>query len=72
MGKGLVGHEKSDPDYTLRVVKPDVIIDGHLVPGLPAHPDFALYERIPGFRYNTVFVTEAYAALLAPSAPNAH
>lgn len=70
LGRGIAGHEKSDPDYTLNVVKPDVIIDGHLVPGLREHPSFAAnYEQLPGFRYNGVYVTEEMAKHLAASIP---
>ncbi|WP_437657849.1 hypothetical protein [Sorangium sp. So ce1182] len=72
MGHGVAGHEKSDPDYTLRVIRPDIIVDGHLVPGLREHPEFASrYEQLPGFRYNAVFVTEACARRLGPSIPGA-
>jgi len=71
LGKGIAGHEKSDPEYTLNVIKPDVIIDGHLVPGLREHPAFAAnYEQLPGFRYNGVYVTEEMAKVLAASIPS--
>ncbi len=67
LGKGIVGHEKSDPDYTLRVIKPDIIIDGQLVPGLLAHPDFeAKYELLSGFRHNSVYVKEELVEVLTP------
>ncbi len=75
LGKGIAGHEKSDPEYTLNVVKPDVIIDGHLVPGLLQHPDFAAkYEQLPGFRYNGVYVktnlVEAFLLSIPRVIPN--
>lgn len=70
LGKGVAGHEKSDPDYTLNVVKPDVIIDGHLVPGLRDHPALATnYEILPGFRYNTVYVKTNLVPTLEPTVP---
>ncbi|KYF53746.1 hypothetical protein BE08_03000 [Sorangium cellulosum] len=72
MGRGVAGHEKSDPDYTLRTIRPDIIVDGHLVPGMREHPEFAArYEQLPGFRYNAIFVTEAYARRLRPAIPAA-
>ncbi|WP_437641389.1 hypothetical protein [Sorangium sp. So ce854] len=72
MGRGVAGHEKSDPDYTLRVIRPDIIVDGHLVPGMREHPELAArYEQLPGFRYNAIFVTEAYARRLRPAIPAA-
>ena len=70
LGKGIAGHEKSDPDYTLNVVKPDVIVDGYLVPGLREHPDFAKnYEQLPGFRFNAVHVKTNLVDSLMPTIP---
>ncbi len=69
-GKGIAGHEKSDPEYTLNVVKPDVIVDGYLVPGLREHPDFAKnYEQLPGFRFNAVHVKTNLVEKLLPTIP---
>lgn len=70
LGKGVAGHEKSDPDYTLNVVKPDIIIDGHLVPGLRDHKDLATnYELLPGFRHNAVYVKTNLVDTLLPTVP---
>ncbi len=60
-GEGVAGHEKSDPAYTLDVIRPDVIVDGHLVPGLAAHPSFARYRELSGFAHSRVFVTDRAA-----------
>jgi hypothetical protein len=60
-GEGVAGHEKSDPDYTLDVIRPDVIVDGHLVPGLAAHPSFARYRELSGFAHSRVFVMDRAA-----------
>lgn len=70
LGKGIAGHEKSDPEYTLNVVKPDVIVDGHLVPGLREHPDLAKnYVQMPGFRFNAVHVRTNLVDTLEPTIP---
>lgn len=70
LGKGVAGHEKSDPEYTLNVVKPDIIIDGHLVPGLRDHRDLATnYELLPGFRFNAVYVRTNLVDTLLPTVP---
>lgn len=70
LGRGIAGHEKSDPEYTLNVVKPDIIIDGHLVPGLRDHRDLATnYELLPGFRYNAVYVKTNLVDTLLPTIP---
>lgn len=72
LGKGIAGHEKSDPEYTLNVIKPDIIIDGHLVPGLREHPDFlGRYEQLPGFRFNAVHVKSSLVDTLLPTLPTA-
>ena len=57
MGHGVPGHEKWNANYTLEVVKPDIIVEGRLIPGLEDHPlrrhD---YHRIEGFsKYQEVF-----------------
>jgi arabinofuranosyltransferase len=70
LGRGIAGHEKSDPDYTLKVVKPDIIIDAHLVPGMRDHPILATnYELLPGFRYNAVYVKTNLVDALLPTIP---
>jgi hypothetical protein len=59
MGKGIPGHEKSDAEYTLHVIRPHIIIDGHLVPGMNERPEFhARYRRVPLWRINAVHVTD--------------
>jgi len=36
-GRGYPGHEKFDPAYTLETIRPGIIIDGRLIPGLERH-----------------------------------
>jgi arabinofuranosyltransferase len=36
-GRGDPGHEKFDPDYTLRTVRPGIIVDARLIPGMQRH-----------------------------------
>ena len=57
MGHGVPGHEKWNARYTLEVVKPDIIVEGRLIPGLEDHPLRRRdYHRIEGFsKYQEVF-----------------
>lgn len=49
MGRGVPGHEKWDARYTLEVVRPDIIVEGRLVPGLNDHPIRRRdYHRVEG------------------------
>ena len=36
-GRGYPGHEKFDPAYTLETIRPGIIIEGRLIPGLERH-----------------------------------
>ena len=57
LGRGLVGHEKFDVAYTLDTVRPDVIVDAHLVEGLLDHERLhAEYRRLTTFQHNSVYV----------------
>ena len=48
MGGGFPGHERSDAIYTLDTVRPEVIIDGHRIPGMSRHPTYSgAYVRVP-------------------------
>lgn len=48
MGRGLSGHERFDASYTLDTVRPDVIVDGHRISGMPRHPTYGgSYVRVP-------------------------
>lgn len=48
MGRGFPGHERSDANYTLDTVRPEVIVDGHRIPGMSRHPTYGTqYVRIP-------------------------
>lgn len=49
-GKGPAGHEKFDVDYTLNKVRPTIIVQPGLIPGMMAHPTFVeSYRVMPGF-----------------------
>jgi len=50
MGRGVPGHEKYDANYTLTVVKPDVIIGAELLPGMPSSGVFmSQYQNVEAF-----------------------
>ena len=50
MGRGVPGHEKYDAEYTLGVVKPDVIVGAELLPGMPSSGLFmSQYQNVSGF-----------------------
>lgn len=49
-GKGPAGHEKFDVDYTLNQVKPTIIVQPNLIPGMINHPTFkSSYQVLPPF-----------------------
>ena len=50
MGRGVPGHEKYDSNYTLTVVKPDVIVGAELLPGMPSSGVFmSQYQNVEAF-----------------------
>ncbi len=56
-GAGSAGHEKYDLDYTIREVRPEVIVDGHLIPGLIDDADVQRdYARLVMWTHNVVLV----------------
>jgi len=66
LGRGTPGHEKYDPAYTLEKVRPDIIVEGRLIPGLKRHPLYRnTYQPIASFwRYHEVVVRRDLAAKL--------
>ena len=57
LGSGRAGHEKFDVDYTLGTIRPDVIVDPHLIEGLLSHERVrAEYRPLTRFRHNSVYV----------------
>lgn len=66
MGRGFPGHERSDANYTLDVVRPDLIIDGHRIPGMRRHPTYAgQYARIPNWKICEVAIRrDVFAAIV--------
>ena len=56
-GSGRAGHEKFDVDYTVDTVRPDVLVDPHLVDGLLSHERIrAEYRSLTRFQHNSVYV----------------
>lgn len=49
-GKGPAGHEKFDVNYTLNEIRPTIIVQPWLIPGLMQHPTFVKdYQVLPPF-----------------------
>jgi hypothetical protein len=49
-GKGIPGHDKWDVAWTMEQVKPDIIVEGRLIPGLHRHPAWRTqYHLVRGF-----------------------
>ena len=70
MGRGVPGHEKYDPAYTMEKVRPDIIIDGRLVPGLRRHPLWRNdYQPVANFwKFHDVVMRRELLQRLKPAA----
>jgi hypothetical protein len=72
MGHGTAGHEKFDADYTLSIVRPDLIVDGRSIPDMRKDTRFQDdYVRIPNWTLTDVrirkdLLAEGQNSALAP------
>ena len=75
-GRGDPGHEKFDPEYTLRTVRPGIIVEGRRIPGLVRHALYrSEYYPFAGFwKHHEIAVRRELAVrlgLLPGTAPQA-
>ncbi len=57
LGSGRAGHERFDVDYTVDTIRPDVLVDPHLIDGMLSHERVrAEYRPLTRFRHNSVYV----------------